>query len=183
MALSSEESMGNNALRFSKLNSSNYKSWAFNMRLYLEAMDFGQLREMDCTMAGKELGMTFLANLQSKFKQLLTELETVSEANLSFEKVKGMLLTDFDCPIDSIRPEDAFSMKRPQFHKKGKKGNTYLLPKKRDSKQERFLRSLSQLAAAVMMTNYIQGFSVNLLSSQTTSSSRTANLYLGGKDI
>jgi len=39
MALSSEESMGSSALRFSKLNSSNYRSWAFNMRLYLESMD------------------------------------------------------------------------------------------------------------------------------------------------
>lgn len=39
MAFSSEESMGNNALRFLKLNSSNYRSWAFNIRLYLESMD------------------------------------------------------------------------------------------------------------------------------------------------
>ncbi len=34
MALSSE-----NALKFAKLNGSNYRAWAFNMRLYLESLD------------------------------------------------------------------------------------------------------------------------------------------------
>lgn len=28
-----------NALKFAKLNGSNYRSWAFNMRLYLESID------------------------------------------------------------------------------------------------------------------------------------------------
>jgi len=65
-----------------------------------------QLREMGCTMVDKELAMTVLASLRSGFTPLLTALDAVSEANLSFEKVKGMLLNDFDCQIDSIGPED-----------------------------------------------------------------------------
>ena len=37
MALSQE--MANSALKFSKLNGSNYRPWTFNMHLYLESMD------------------------------------------------------------------------------------------------------------------------------------------------
>ena len=55
----------------------------------------------------------------SGFTPLLTALDAVGEANLSFEKVKGMLLNDVDREIDSIGPEDAFSVKRSQFHKRG----------------------------------------------------------------
>ena len=242
MALSSEESMGSSALRFSKLNSSNYRSWAFNMRLYLESMDLfefadgsavppaadateavrrtfanrakkawtyiclavepeqqihirdtttanaawntlksqfvrisilqkvrlrqqyyssrfetggnmlehlnhmkslhDQLREMGCTMDDKELAMTVLASLPSEFKPLLTALDAVGEANLSFEKVKGMLLNDFDRQVDSIGPEDAFSAKRSQFHRRGKQGSTSFVSKKSNSKQEKIFRGV-----------------------------------------
>ena len=38
MASSSDDTM-NNALKFGKLNGSNYRTWAFNMRLYLESLD------------------------------------------------------------------------------------------------------------------------------------------------
>ena len=38
MASSSEDG-SLNALRFAKLNSNNYRTWSFNMRLYLESLD------------------------------------------------------------------------------------------------------------------------------------------------
>ena len=37
--MASSEEMVNSALTFGKINGSNYRSWAFNMRLYLESMD------------------------------------------------------------------------------------------------------------------------------------------------
>ena len=39
MALISEESIDSSALRFSKLISTDYRSWTVNMRLYLESTD------------------------------------------------------------------------------------------------------------------------------------------------
>ncbi len=35
----SSEDLGYNAIKFCKLNSSNYRTWAFNMKLYLENQD------------------------------------------------------------------------------------------------------------------------------------------------
>ena len=37
--MASPEEVANSALKFCKLNGSNYRSWAFIMRLYLESMD------------------------------------------------------------------------------------------------------------------------------------------------
>ena len=70
-----------------------------------------QLGEMVCTMDDKEITMTVLASLPSEFKPLLTVLNPVGDAYLSFEKIMGMLRNDFDRQIDSIEPEDAFSAK------------------------------------------------------------------------
>jgi len=70
-----------------------------------------QLREMVYTLDNQELTMTVLASLPSEFKPLLTVLNAVGEANLSFKKIMGILLNDFDRQIDSIEPEDAFSAK------------------------------------------------------------------------
>ena len=226
MASSSEDTM-NNALKFGKLNGSNYRTWAFNMRLYLESMDLfehvdgsaeapvgdatdvairsfnsrkkkawtyiclavepeqqihvrdtitakeawdalksqfaresilqkdrlqqqyyscrfassgnmlenitylrslhDQLKEMGCAIDDKELAMTLLASLPEDFKPLITALDAVGEDNLSFEKVKGMLLNDADRNVDSFnakKSEDAFSARRSIAQsRKGKQGH------------------------------------------------------------
>ena len=51
-------------------------------------------------------------------------------------------LNDFDCKIDSIGPEDAFSAKRLQIHERGKQESTSFASKKSDSKQERAFRGV-----------------------------------------
>ena len=228
MASFSGESASSNALRFTKLNGDNYRSWAFNMRLFLESHDLfehvdetaeapndsedgnqaemrifrqrakkawtyiclaiepeqqihiretktakeawdclknqfaresilqkirlrqqyyscrfknggdmlahinhlrslhDQLREMGIEINDKELAMTLLASLPEDFKPLITALDAVGEDNVSFEKVKGMLLNDLDRRMD--RPnsylkksdEDALAAKRsfaPNFRR------------------------------------------------------------------
>jgi hypothetical protein len=40
----------------------------------------------------KELAMTLLASLPEKFKPLITALDAVGDENVSYEKVKNMLL-------------------------------------------------------------------------------------------
>ena len=58
-----------------------------------------------------------------------------------------MLLNDFDRQIDSTEPEDAFSAKRSQFHRREKQGSTSFASEKSQSKQEKvFSWSLSQLS-------------------------------------
>ena len=77
-----------------------------------------QLKEMGSEINDQELAMTLLASLPEEFKPLLTALDAVGEASLSFEKVKGMLLNDADRTIDAIKfkkTENALSAKR-SFH-------------------------------------------------------------------
>ena len=225
MASSSDVTM-NNMLKIAKLNGSNYRTWSFNMRLYLESLDlyehadgsavtpdedataevqgsfssgakkawtyiclavepeqqihvrdtktakeawdalksqfaresilqkvrlrqqyyscrfrsggnmlehinhlrslYDQLKEMGVNIDDKELAMTLLASLPEEFKPLITALDAVGEANLSYEKVKGMLLNDVDRSIDNKKSEDAFSARRSLGHyaKKGKQWGT-----------------------------------------------------------
>ena len=213
MASSSET----NALRFAKMNGSNYRAWVFNMRLYLESLDLfdhvtgkaaapgedasdetqrnfnlgakkawthiclaieperqlhvretktakeawdalkkqfaresllqkvrlrqqyhscrfhsednmlehisklrslhDQLKEMGVEIDDKELAMTLLASLPEDYKPLITALDAVGEGNLSYEKVKNMLLNQVDRSKDSRNSEDAFSMRKGKFYK------------------------------------------------------------------
>ena len=55
-----------------------------------------QLKEMGINVDDKELAMTLLGSLPEEFKPLITALDAVGENNLSYEKVKGMLLNDVD---------------------------------------------------------------------------------------
>ena len=63
--------------------------------------------------------MTVLASLPEEFKPLITALDAVGEDNLSYEKVKAMLLNDADRVNDTKKCEDAFSVHRSgkKFHK------------------------------------------------------------------
>ena len=227
MASSSVDTM--NVLKFAKLNGANYRTWAFNMRLYLESLDLfehadgsaeapistdgdddatllrafnsrakkawtyiclavepeqqihvrdtktakeawdalknqfaresilqkvrlrqqyyscrfqsggnmlehishlrslhDQLKEMGVSIDDTELAMTLLASLPEEFKALITALDAVGEDNLSFEKVKDMLLNDADRSLDTFyakKSEDAFSARRSMGHKRGKQGH------------------------------------------------------------
>ena len=55
-----------------------------------------QMKEMGINVDDEELAMTLLGSLPDQFKPLITALDAVGEDNLSFEKVKGMLLNDAD---------------------------------------------------------------------------------------
>ncbi len=55
-----------------------------------------QLKEMGENMDDEELAMTLLASLPEELKPLITALDAVEEENLSYEKVKRMLLNDAD---------------------------------------------------------------------------------------
>ena len=55
-----------------------------------------QLKEMGVNIEDKELAMTLLASLPEEFKALIIALDAVGEDNLSYEKVKRMLLNDAD---------------------------------------------------------------------------------------
>ena len=79
-----------------------------------------QLKEMGETVDDKELVMTLLASLPEEFKPLITALDAVGEDNLSFDKVKGMLLNDNDRMCDAKKQEDAFSARRGNTHTKSK---------------------------------------------------------------
>ena len=63
-----------------------------------------------------------LANLPEEFKPLITALDAVGDENISYEKVKNMLLNYVDCTSDSKTAEDAFSAKRG-WPGKGKQHN------------------------------------------------------------
>ncbi|CAB4029134.1 RNA-dependent DNA polymerase [Paramuricea clavata] len=80
-----------------------------------------QLKEMGINVDDKELAMTLLGSLPEEFKPLITALDAVGENNLSYEKVKGMLLNDVDRKSDMKKNEDAFSAQRG-FSAKGKDG-------------------------------------------------------------
>ena len=79
-----------------------------------------QLKEMGETVDDKELAMTPLASLPEEFKPLITALDAVGEDNLSFDKVKEMLLNDNDRMCDAKKQEDAFSARRGNTHTKSK---------------------------------------------------------------
>ena len=79
-----------------------------------------QLKEMGETVNDKELAMALLASLPEEFKPLITALDAVGEDNLSFDKVKGMLLNDNDRMCDAKKQEDAFSARRGNTHTKSK---------------------------------------------------------------
>ena len=222
MALASEDFSPSNALKFEKLNGGNYRTWSFNIRLYLESLDLfehvdgtaempdedpnskaaklfrqrakkawtyiclavdsdqqihvrdtqtaaeawnalkaqfartsilqkvrlrqeyyssrffsggnmlqhinrlkslhEQLKEMGAAIDDQELAMTLLSSLPEEFKPLITALDAVGEDNITFEKVKGMLLNDIDRNRDIGQPkssENALFVKRSGGFKKG----------------------------------------------------------------
>eukprot|EP00794_Sanderia_malayensis_P019751 gene19751-21687_t len=66
--------------------------------------------------------MTLLASLPDDFKQLITALDAVGESNLSFQKVKAMLLNDFDRNSDNLdlqKSENALFAKRNCHGRRG----------------------------------------------------------------
>ena len=77
-----------------------------------------QLKEMGVNINDGELAMTLLASLPDEFKPLITALDAVGEENVTFEKVKAMLLNDADRISDSKKVEDAYSAQRSR-HRKG----------------------------------------------------------------
>ena len=81
-----------------------------------------QLKEMGVNIDDKELAMTLLASLPEEFKPLIIALDAVGDENISYEKVKNMLLNDVDRTSDSKTAEDAFSAKRG-WPGKGKQHN------------------------------------------------------------
>ena len=81
-----------------------------------------QLKEMGVNIDDKELAMTLLASLPEEFKPLITALDAVGDENISYEKVKNMLLNYVDRTSDSKTAEDAFSAKRG-WPGKGKQHN------------------------------------------------------------
>jgi hypothetical protein len=87
-----------------------------------------QLKEMGVNVDDKELAMTLLASLPEKYKPLITALDVVGEAELSYEKVKNMILNDEDQASDTKltkeHSEDAFSAQRGKFRNTKQRGNT-----------------------------------------------------------
>ena len=55
-----------------------------------------QLKEMWENIDDKEVAMTLLASLPKDYKPLITALDAVGEADLSYEKVENVLLNDVD---------------------------------------------------------------------------------------
>ena len=72
--MASSEEVANSALKFGKLNGSNYRSWAFNMRLYLESMDLLEHAEgLAVAPSGSgESGAASLRNFNSRAKKAWT---------------------------------------------------------------------------------------------------------------
>jgi hypothetical protein len=66
----------------------------------------------------KELAMTLLASLPEKFKPLITALDALGDENVSYEKVKNMLLNYIDRSSDAKGSDDAFAASRV-WNKKG----------------------------------------------------------------
>ena len=81
-----------------------------------------QLKEMGAAIDDQELAMTLLSSLPEEFKPLITALDAVGEDNITFEKVKGMLLNDIDRNRDIGQPkssEIALFVKKGGGFKKG----------------------------------------------------------------
>ena len=90
-----------------------------------------QLKEMGVEIDDKELAMTLLASLPEDYEPLITAQDAVGEGELSYEKVKNILLNEVDRIKDLKNSEDAFSMRRGKFNYKHKNskfesGNTSL---------------------------------------------------------
>ena len=87
-----------------------------------------QLKELGVNVDDKELAMTLLASLPEKYKPLITALDVVGEAQLSYEKVKNMILNDEDRASDTKltkeHSEDAFSAQRGKFRNTRQHGST-----------------------------------------------------------
>ena len=77
-----------------------------------------QLKEMGVEIDDKELAMTLLASLPEDYKPLITALDAVGEGDLSYEKIKNMLLNEVDRSKYLKNSEDAFSMRRGKFNYK-----------------------------------------------------------------
>ena len=83
-----------------------------------------QLKEMGVNIDDKELAMTLLASLPEKYKPLITALDAVGEADLSYEKVKNMILNDEDRANDTkAHNEDAFTAQREKSKLQNRRGN------------------------------------------------------------
>ena len=83
-----------------------------------------QLKEMGVNVDDKELAMTLLASLPEKYKPLITALDVVGEAELSYEKVKNMILNDEDRANDTkVHNEDAFTAQRGKWKQQNKRGH------------------------------------------------------------
>eukprot|EP00794_Sanderia_malayensis_P017095 gene17095-18816_t len=77
---------------------------------------------MGAAIDDQELAMTLLSSLPEEFKPLITALDAVGEDNMTFEKVKGMLLNDIDRNRDigqSKSSENALYVKKSGGFKKG----------------------------------------------------------------
>ena len=74
-----------------------------------------QLKEMGVEIDDKELAMTLLASLREDYKPLMTAFDAAGEGDLSYEKVKNMVLNEVDRSKDSKNREDAFSMRKGKF--------------------------------------------------------------------
>ena len=75
-----------------------------------------QMREMGISVNDKELAMTLLASLPDEYKPLITALDAVGKDSLTFEKVKGMLLSDVDRIGDEKKYEGAYSVQRDRLN-------------------------------------------------------------------
>eukprot|EP00795_Rhopilema_esculentum_P005151 gene5151-280_t len=89
-----------------------------------------QLREMGIEVNDQELAMTLLASLPNDYMPLITALDAVGETTLSFEKVKGMLLNDYERKSnnlvlknsgDALSARQAFNSRRGR----GNRGHTF----------------------------------------------------------
>lgn len=86
---------------------------------------YDQLREMGAETDDQELAMALFASLPDGFKPLITALDAVGESNLSFQKVKAMLLSDFDRSSDNLvvqKSENALFARRNTQGRRGFQG-------------------------------------------------------------
>ena len=80
------------------------------------------LKEMGVNVGDKELAMTLLASLPEKYKTLITALDVVGEKELSYGKVKNMILNDEDQTNDTkVHNEDAFEAHRGKLKQQSKR--------------------------------------------------------------
>ena len=58
------------ALKFAKLNGTNYRSWAFNIRLYLESMDLFEFADGSAESPGEDAQVAEFAKCAGKTIQM-----------------------------------------------------------------------------------------------------------------